>query len=66
MALCQNREARGFQRIEESAGRAANAFGKDLAMMAIKNLSERGGNALRTLRHIDAAELLQGAKSFKL
>lgn len=57
--LCQNRETRGFQPITKRASGGANAFGKDLAMMGIKNRCERSVNALRTLRHIDALEFLQ-------
>ena len=64
--VCQHHEACGFQRISEEASQGTDAFRKHLAMTAINNLFERMKNALRTLRHIDAAELLQGSKSFKL
>lgn len=55
--MCQDHEGRGFQRREGSAGGGANAFGKVLAMMAIKKRPESWRIPLRALRHIDAQRL---------
>lgn len=54
MGMCQNHERRGFQRASPDPKSDLNAFGKVLAMMAIKILCESRVFPLRTLRHIDA------------
>ena len=67
-AIWQRRsgEGRGLQPATGSPRQTANTFGKDLAMMVIKNPCECDELPLRTLRHIDAQEHSQGRKSFNL
>ena len=52
-------EPRGLQPIQPRLPQAAKAFGKELAMTAIKILSKSPETPLRTLRQIDAAGDLQ-------